>query len=389
MDDSFYIKVFSNSCENLYAENTLSHFKTQLNQTLKFNREYEVALKEIYINKICNHHVESETKDFVVLSNKIETIVPQKPYHDLLDAKNQGLRAEAPKPLPLKDVVKSILICARSIEIYDDEFFDEYLSNIHFDSQNLKKIFKDDFLQLLPPDAGKDEKYYFTFSLKKDVLNNEIRPFLPKIATVKHLYVKFLSFLETTSFYLPKQNYPNLTMKNILLYILTQFNNHLRRYFDGKQTRHEENELNNLMRESAKSNDEAIFNSIKFERQVDKILYLFTHKFVHHVKEVGAEILREIGEELKRKDYFIIVSTNIIQHSLIGDQSSKVLRCIVIEDREKQIFKEFNTLEYHKVNFTTLRTLEIQLSSISGEKIDFENSSRPTYLNLHFRRIKE
>ncbi|KAG5677688.1 hypothetical protein PVAND_007423 [Polypedilum vanderplanki] len=178
-------------------------------------------------------------------------------------------------------------------------------------------------------------------------------------------------------------------MKNILLYILTQFNNHLRRYFDGKQTRHEENELNNLMRESAKSNDEAIFNSIKFERQVDKILYLFTHKFVHHVKEVGAEILREIGEELKRKDYFIIVSTNIIQHSLIGDQSSKVLRCIVIEDREKQIFKEFNTLEYHKVNFTTLRTLEIQLSSISGEKIDFENSSRPTYLNLHFRRIKE
>lgn len=84
---------------------------------------------------------------------------------------------------------------------------------------------------------------------------------------------------------------------------------------------------------------------------------------------------------------YIYVYTDIIKPRYVGDIKSRYLKIIPRLNTHADIIK-FKHIEYCPLEKGYIENLTIQLMDIEGEKIDFAGSTSPTYVMLHFIKIK-
>lgn len=85
----------------------------------------------------------------------------------------------------------------------------------------------------------------------------------------------------------------------------------------------------------------------------------------------------------------VLIYTDFIATQLLGDINSRYLRIIPV----KNLYKgpqhiQFNTIQYVNIEKKFLQTISILLCSTNGEKIKFNESTTPTYLLLHFKKVR-
>lgn len=84
---------------------------------------------------------------------------------------------------------------------------------------------------------------------------------------------------------------------------------------------------------------------------------------------------------------YIFVYCDIIESHCVGNQRIKTLRILPITDDESMGFhRQFTTLEYYGINQNFFESISCLITDIEGKKIQFKDSTTPSYLLLHFRK---
>lgn len=85
------------------------------------------------------------------------------------------------------------------------------------------------------------------------------------------------------------------------------------------------------------------------------------------------------------KNRFIFVYSDVICGRIIGESITKFLRIIPLTDNSRDL--QFKHVEYINVERNYIDSIEILLTNSFGERIEFQASTIPTFLMLHFKRL--
>lgn len=159
-------------------------------------------------------------------------------------------------------------------------------------------------------------------------------------------------------------------------------------YFDQYNT--ELTKIKKLIDEYFKSIDEANKEDGKAKKKrsdtadlsdyVDNIATPMQHLTQKFMEQNLNEMLKHNNEIIDHA----FVYTDIIHSQHIGDQSSRCLKVIPITN--KRNYYSFNRIDYFPVQSNILRDISILITNGSGENINFDSSSLPTFCTLHFRK---
>lgn len=93
----------------------------------------------------------------------------------------------------------------------------------------------------------------------------------------------------------------------------------------------------------------------------------------------------EISNANHEKSTFIYIYTDIIKPRPIAGQNVRCLRVLPVHNNKAQSM-QFMNVEYHPVEKSFLENLSILIVDGLGQKINFNSSSNPTMITLHFKK---
>lgn len=87
------------------------------------------------------------------------------------------------------------------------------------------------------------------------------------------------------------------------------------------------------------------------------------------------------------KNHYIYLYCDIIEHQIVGNTYSQLLRCIPTrsQDHGHYVTHEFRNLQYLNLSSNNISSVEISLRTDSGELFRF--NSGKTVITLHFKRV--
>lgn len=121
--------------------------------------------------------------------------------------------------------------------------------------------------------------------------------------------------------------------------------------------------------------DQTKTNDNKFD---DTIVGFYKHIIFKHNKH----------EKISDIYHFIYVYTDIIKPRAIADQQIRYLRIIPILKVHEQRHIKFGNVEYCPIEKTFIENISILITDNSGNKINFDSSTYPTFVMLHFKKNK-
>jgi hypothetical protein len=93
--------------------------------------------------------------------------------------------------------------------------------------------------------------------------------------------------------------------------------------------------------------------------------------------------IQNIGNESTE---FVYIYTDIIKPRYISDILARYLRVIPNASTNRHI--RFKHIEYIPIETTYIESISILITDGQGEKVNFNSSSTPTYVMLHFKKDK-
>lgn len=101
-------------------------------------------------------------------------------------------------------------------------------------------------------------------------------------------------------------------------------------------------------------------------------------------KSDGMEHFPYTSVHSNTKTPFLYVYTDIIKPRLIGDIQSRFLRVIPTPKGERHL--RFTHVEYCPLEKTYIENISILITDSQGERVNFNASTSPTYIMLHFKK---
>lgn len=80
---------------------------------------------------------------------------------------------------------------------------------------------------------------------------------------------------------------------------------------------------------------------------------------------------------------FIYVHSDIIAERNVGDQRVRCLKVTPTHSNPEQMIR-FGLPEYYPVNVSHIRSISVEITNQEGERIEFNKSTLPTMITLHF-----
>lgn len=88
------------------------------------------------------------------------------------------------------------------------------------------------------------------------------------------------------------------------------------------------------------------------------------------------------------QDYNLLIYTDIVQQSMLGNVDAAYLNIIPVTGREGEyIYFEPHTPIYKKIDKTRLHSIHIKVAGINGERVKFNHGSGEFLIHLHLRRV--
>lgn len=351
--NEFYLTLLSNSSHNYFPNNTLANFHTKLPTKLFLSDEWVVGLAEISFN------IAKSSSD----REKPRTIQPR-----TILIKN-GQKTDRFFKIPIFSQftpLHSLLYLLRNTFSKDlrplDDFVGSSLSDINSDiDKRLTNIVKN--LTNCEIQEGKGET----------IERGQTGPF-------SHFSIQF------------KCNEPIIKLQNPIqqsngkepITTITIFLDH--KFFDIPLYNDEFESVEELMK--------TILLSIPFQsRSQEKILKIVENSRLPPIRIDNQEFVSTSlhpsvvpkNEPQNHMRKLMFVYTDIIKHQLVSNTFAKCLRTILLLKND-EVYKSFETIQYHPLEKTNFDTIEILITSQDGEIYNFEHSATPTMLVLHFKK---
>lgn len=124
-----------------------------------------------------------------------------------------------------------------------------------------------------------------------------------------------------------------------------------------------------------------VFNSNiihDFQSMIDNE-YVDTSKLDHNLIE---------DESLEKQQFtdFMYIHADIISPRIVGDQTVRCLKVMPAKAKLQEYVK-FGRIEYYPVELFHIKSISITILDVESNRINFNHSSLPTMLTLHFKKI--
>lgn len=366
MQNEFYLTLLSNSSMNYFPNNTLAHFQTKLPRKITLASNWVVGLAEISFNVAATS--EERKKPQVVKPRSITLI------------NEQGLNGPVKIPIHTKVTpLNSILYMLRKLISFTDPWSMEMVGASQYDSNNdlnshLNKIVNEyncegttipivitkskfePVPELVPKGSPKGE-----FKPPKETLDEPQSKRKKRSADEPVVVITLPTLGSDQQMKIPleKENYESV--EDLLTTILSKI-------------------------PPEKLDKDALLDVIKNSESLP-VSYDDDDLFVSSPPRIHPSILpQQVTPNHERNLMFVY--SDIIKPQLVSNTFARCLRTILLI-QNSEVYKSFNGIQYFPLEKTNFDTIEILITSQSGEIYNFQPSSTPTMLVLHFRKLSE
>lgn len=109
------------------------------------------------------------------------------------------------------------------------------------------------------------------------------------------------------------------------------------------------------------------------------------HAHSKHLAEQKKNTSKNCVTEKDESLNFMFLYADIIKSRIVGDYYYQCLKVIPVKGEEQVI--TFSNLEYYPLQKNVFDSISISLQDDVGDKIDFQSSTKPTMVTLHFKRL--
>ena len=81
---------------------------------------------------------------------------------------------------------------------------------------------------------------------------------------------------------------------------------------------------------------------------------------------------------------FFFIHTDIISTRRVGNQMVRCLK-VLPADASRAEYVKFGRIEYYPIESSYIRSISIAILDVESQRINFADSSLPTFITLHFR----
>lgn len=123
----------------------------------------------------------------------------------------------------------------------------------------------------------------------------------------------------------------------------------------------------------------------EMSEQIEKLKEMLDNEYID-TSLLDSSILRATTAVDMEYSEMIYIHTDIIRPRIVGDQLVRCLKILPAKGKQQEYIR-FGVIEYYPVELFYIRNISIMLLDSEAKKIDFNRSSLPTLLTLHFRKI--
>lgn len=376
----FSVTLFSNSNQHLFA-NTLSSFRTLLAYPLVLpqNHDWYVGISEIRLPMLYDDKNLREKRDVLFFDNTIDHAF------DLLKINNSLPHHETKElVLTLDQITQYFLENSSDPSIYNVTYFNEFLTNFHFNAETFDSIFGG----FTTVSEFVENEVVLNFSLKKDVFKNRVMDsYLPPIKKSHFQYQRINKFFETS--FLKVNRKKKYTFKELLISIVKQLFSYLLRYYEALNIPAPDNKFFYDILQEHLTYEKAVNKSRMYSNKLNELMQFFILRFVKSVLKNRTKVL--LADRLFNvieSPHFIFVNSDIVLSHQIGSLSLQVLKVLVLDrDNTKNHYFQSSEIEYHKVANNYIRDVNLFFTDELGNQIKFVNSYVPTFVILKFKGV--
>lgn len=370
IDYDFTARFFSNDSLEIYPNNTLSEFSSELNQEVVLSPAYkwEAGLAQIDLNP-CGTMTSMQrvSKDLISVYKKTSGDSPS-----IADGSGQETSHENKKFTVMQDFVDWIMQHSLTPHLYTSEYFSKYNDqSVDYSPETLTKFFQIDFIPIITAKQFVVLTIPITDLLSKQIDGDNIPMDYRAMPKTTHVTIRF------------PVDQGALTMKMVIQSCIRSLLQSFSSGFVGSS------ENARLFFYAIGAYDD-IAEMNKFRRKHHKHGSLLVHKFVSKFMN-AVQIYRSKLEDVTplRDSRFLFLYSDISRLNICGSIASRLLYVAPYDAtfREDYFHERPIRIEYFPVEKTRFKNISFLINNEHGLNLKFASSFSPSHIALHFRRV--